>query len=100
VSLVDLLFKWNYEDIGEKRILEYVSIKDKGHLRETCVEMGWTGLHKEAFHVSLTPERLQDMRLQGYPRLYPHIKMPIVLAWLFSQFLRMPWWEMHTIWKE
>jgi WD40 repeat protein/serine/threonine protein kinase len=72
MSLVYLLFRWNYEDIGKKRILEHLSPRDKGHLRETCLEMGWMGFHKEAFHLNLTAERLQAMRLQDYPRLYPH----------------------------
>jgi WD40 repeat protein/serine/threonine protein kinase len=73
MSLVNLLFKWNYENIGE-RILGYLPIKDKGHLRATCVGIGWMGFQKEAFHLSLTVDRLQDMRLQDYPRLYSHVQ--------------------------
>jgi WD40 repeat protein/serine/threonine protein kinase len=76
MSLVKLLFHWNYEDIGKKRILKYVSAKDKGHLRETCMEMGLMLLAKDEFRLSLTPDRLQDMRLQDYPRLYPHVQTP------------------------
>jgi tetratricopeptide (TPR) repeat protein/serine/threonine protein kinase len=74
MSLIQLLFRWNYESIGKKRILEYIPMKDKGHLRETCVEIGWMLLHKDAFHLSLTADRLQHIQLQDYPRLYPHIQ--------------------------
>jgi HEAT repeat protein len=74
MSLVQLLFYWDYENIGKKRILEYIPMKDKGHLRGTCVEMGWMLLQKDALNVSLTADRLQHIRLQDYPRLYPHIQ--------------------------
>jgi hypothetical protein len=71
-SLVYLL-DCDYENIG-RRILGNVSIKDKGHLRATCVEMNWMLLHKDAFHLRLTSDRLQYIRLQDYPRLYPHVQ--------------------------
>ena len=63
MSLVKLLFHWDYESIGKKRILKYVPMRDKGHLRETCVEMGLILLQKDEFHLSLTADRLQTMRL-------------------------------------
>jgi hypothetical protein len=74
MSLAYLLFHWDYENIGKKRILDHVPMKDRGHLRATCVEMNWMLLHKEAFQLSLSSDRLGDMRLQDYPRLYPHVK--------------------------
>jgi HEAT repeat protein len=74
MSLVQLLFHWDYENIGKKRILAYIPMKDKGQLRGTCVEMGWKLFEKDALNVSLTSERLQDMRLGDYPRLYPHVQ--------------------------
>jgi HEAT repeat protein len=39
------------------------------------VEIGWKLLEKkDIFHLSLTPARLQNIRLQDYPRLYPHVQ--------------------------
>jgi WD40 repeat protein/ankyrin repeat protein/serine/threonine protein kinase len=74
MSLTYLLFHWDYENIGKKRILDHVPTKDKGNLRETCVEMNWMLLHKDAFHLRLTSDRLQYIRLQDYPRLYPNVQ--------------------------
>jgi WD40 repeat protein/serine/threonine protein kinase len=73
MSLVQLLSCWDYKDSG-MGVLGYLPIKDKVNLRETCTEMSRVLLRSGAFHLRLTADRLRDIRLQDYPRLYPHIK--------------------------
>ena len=66
-----LIFHCDYDNIG-KQVLDYLTTKDKGQLRQACAEMGWNLLQKGALHLQLTPDKLPYLHPYLPPRLYPH----------------------------
>jgi serine/threonine protein kinase len=82
ISFVNLLFRWDYENIGS-RVLGYILSKDVSNLRETCLEMRSRLFQKGAFSLSITPARLKEMGWHRYPRLYPKIQTPNCICFSF-----------------
>ena len=71
MNLSKLIFYYDYDNIG-KKILDYLTTKDRGKLRQTCTEIGWNLLRQGAFCLQVTPDKLRHLRPATYPRLYPH----------------------------
>ena len=71
INLSKLIFQEHYDNIGI-RILDYLTAKDRGNLRQTCTEMGWNLLKKEAFCLQITSDKLRYIHPTTHPRLYPH----------------------------
>jgi len=72
-DIVNLLFKWDYENIGN-RVRKYLFSKDVRTLREVCTDMCLGFFQKGAFNLSVTPDRLGSIRPHIYPRLYPRVR--------------------------
>ena len=73
MSLTKLIFQCDYGNIG-KRILNHLTTKEKGQLRQTYTEMGWNLLQQGALCLQLTPDKFSSFHPYLYPRLYPHIQ--------------------------
>ena len=71
MNLSKLIFHYDYDNIGI-RILDHLTTKDRGRLRQTCTEMGWKLLQQGASCLQVSPSRLRYLHPTIYPRLYPH----------------------------
>jgi serine/threonine protein kinase len=69
-SVVSLLFRCDYENIGG-RTLGCLLPKDIRNLRETCLDMRSMLFQTGSFSISITPARLRNRDWHSYPRLYP-----------------------------
>ena len=75
MNLGKLVFNCDYDNIG-KRILDHLTNKNCGQLRQTCTEIGWGLLQQGAFRLQITPDKLRHLRPATHPRLYPHEQKP------------------------
>jgi len=70
INLVNLLFKWDYENIG-KGVLKYLFSKDVRILREVSTEMCSKLFEKRIF---ITPTKLGSINQHVCPRLYARVQ--------------------------
>ena len=83
MNLSKLIFQCDYDNIG-KQLLNYLTAKDKGKLRQTCTEMGCKLLQQGALRLQVTPDTLQHLHPYLHPRLYPHGLTPYCVCPTFD----------------
>ena len=75
LGLRKLILHRDYNPIG-KRIVDHLTNKEKGQLRQTSTEIGLNLLRWGAFHLEVTPDKLPHLQPYLHPRLYPHAQTP------------------------